>query len=215
MPVGTNINFLNQNDIESMQVLKDASASAIYGTRASNGVILITTKKGKKGDAKFNVTATVGLQTLKKQNMADSQEYKKVFDARYTNDGNVSPFKGSADTYTDWWKECINDVAVQQNYDLSFSGGNDKMIYSGSIGYYKQDSQYKVGQWQKLSARFSTEYNFNKIVKAGVDFTPRYEQWDDTPNLKDGSPNLMSAIMAMDPTTTQINRSPATIQPSL
>ncbi len=201
MPVGTNINFLNQNDIESMQVLKDASASAIYGTRASNGVILITTKKGKKGDAKFNVTATVGLQTLKKQNMADSQEYKKVFDARYTNDGNVSPFKGSADTYTDWWKECINDVAVQQNYDLSFSGGNDKMIYSGSIGYYKQDSQYKVGQWQKLSARFSTEYNFNKIVKAGVDFTPRYEQWDDTPNLKDGSPNLMSAIMAMDPTT--------------
>lgn len=201
MPVGTNINFLNQNDIESMQVLKDASASAIYGTRASNGVILITTKKGKKGDAKFNVTATVGLQTLKKQNMADSQEYKKVFDARYTNDGNVSPFKGSADTYTDWWKECINDVAVQQNYDLSFSGGNDKMIYSGSIGYYKQDSQYKVGQWQKLSARFSTEYNFNKIVKAGVDFTPRYEQWDDTPNLMDGSPNLMSAIMAMDPTT--------------
>lgn len=201
MPVGTNINFLNQNDIESMQVLKDASASAIYGTRASNGVILITTKKGKKGDAKFNVTVTVGLQTLKKQNMADSQEYKKVFDARYTNDGNVSPFKGSADTYTDWWKECINDVAVQQNYDLSFSGGNDKMIYSGSIGYYKQDSQYKVGQWQKLSARFSTEYNFNKIVKAGVDFTPRYEQWDDTPNLKDGSPNLMSAIMAMDPTT--------------
>lgn len=194
MPVGTNINFLNQNDIESMQVLKDASASAIYGTRASNGVILITTKKGKKGDAKFNVTATVGLQTLKKQNMADSQEYKKVFDTRYTNDGNVSPFKGSADTYTDWWKECINDVAVQQNYDLSFSGGNDKMIYSGSIGYYKQDSQYKVGQWQKLSARFSTEYNFNKIVKAGVDFTPRYEQWDDTPG-------LMSAIMAMDPTT--------------
>lgn len=126
--------------------------------------------------------------------MADSQEYKKVFDTRYTNDGNVSPFKGSADTYTDWWKECINDVAVQQNYDLSFSGGNDKMIYSGSIGYYKQDSQYKVGQWQKLSARFSTEYNFNKIVKAGVDFTPRYEQWDDTPG-------LMSAIMAMDPTT--------------
>ena len=201
MPVGTNINFLNQNDIESMQVLKDASASAIYGTRASNGVILITTKKGKKGDAKFNVTATVGLQTLKKQNMADSQEYKQVYDTRYTNDGNVSPFKGSADTYTDWWKECINDVAVQQNYDLSFSGGNDKMIYSGSIGYYKQDSQYKVGQWQKLSARFSTEYNFNKIVKAGVDFTPRYEQWDDTPNLKDGSPNVMSAIMAMDPTT--------------
>ena len=194
MPVGNNINFLNQNDIESMQVLKDASASAIYGTRASNGVVLITTKKGKKGEAKFNASATVGLQTLKKQKMADSKEYKKVFDARYTNDGNVSPFKGTDEVYTDWWKECLNDVAVQQSYDLSFSGGTDKLIYSGSIGYYKQDSQYKVGQWQKLSARFSTEYNFNKIVKAGVDFTPRYEQWDDTPD-------LMGSIMSMDPTT--------------
>lgn len=194
MPVGNNINFLNQNDIESMQVLKDASASAIYGTRASNGVILITTKKGKKGETKFNVTATVGLQTLKKQKMAGSEEYKQVFDTRYTNDGNVSPFKGSTDVYTDWWKECMNDVAVQQNYDLNFSGGTDKAIYSGSIGYYKQNSQYKVGQWQKLSARFSTEYNFNKIVKAGVDFTPRYEQWDNTPD-------LMGAIMAMDPST--------------
>lgn len=189
MPVGTNINFLNQNDIESMQVLKDASASAIYGTRASNGVILITTKKARRR-CQIQCHSHRRSQTLKKQNMADSQEYKKVFDARYTNDGNVSPFKGSADTYTDWWKECINDVAVQQNYDISFSGGNDKMIYSGSIGYYKQDSQYKVGQWQKLSARFSTEYNFNKIVKAGVDFTPRYEQWDDT--------RTDSAIMAMD-----------------
>ena len=194
MPVGNYINFLNQNDIESMQVLKDASASAIYGTRASNGVVLITTKKGKKGEAKFNASATVGLQTLNKQKMADSKEYKQVFDARYANDGNVSPFKGTDEVYTDWWKECLNDVAVQQNYDLSFSGGTDKLIYSGSIGYYKQDSQYKVGQWQKLSARFSTEYNFNKIVKAGIDFTPRYEQWNDTPD-------LMGAIMAMDPTT--------------
>ena len=194
MPVGNNINFLNQNDIESMQVLKDASASAIYGTRASNGVVLITTKKGKKGEAKFNASATVGLQTLKKQKMAGSKEYKQVFDARYTNDGNESPFKGTDEVYTDWWKECLNDVAVQQSYDLSFSGGTDKAIYSGSIGYYKQDSQYKVGQWQKLSARFSTEYNFNKIVKAGIDFTPRYEQWDDTPD-------LMGAIMSMDPST--------------
>lgn len=134
MPVGNNINFLNQNDIESMQVLKDASASAIYGTRASNGVVLITTKKGKKGEAKFNASATVGLQTLAKQKMADSKEYKQVFDARYANDGNVSPFKGTDEVYTDWWKECLNDVAVQQNYDLSFSGGTDKLIYSGSIG---------------------------------------------------------------------------------
>ena len=192
MPVGTNINFLNQNDIESMQVLKDASASAIYGTRASNGVVLITTKKGSAGATKFTASATVGLQTLSKPDIADAAEYEKVYNARYTNDGQVSPFTGGGNT--DWWNEVFNKVAVQQNYNFGFSGGNDKFIYSANIGYYRQNSQYKTGYWQKLSARFSMEYNFNKVVKAGIDFTPRYENWDNTPS-------LMGAVMSMDPTT--------------
>ena len=192
MPVGTNINFLNQNDIESMQVLKDASASAIYGTRASNGVVLITTKKGSAGVTKFTASATVGLQTLSKPDIADAAEYEKVYNARYTNDGQVSPFKGGGNT--DWWNEVFNKVAVQQNYNIGFSGGNDKFIYSANIGYYRQNSQYKTGYWQKLSARFSMEYNFNKMVKAGIDLTPRYENWDNTPS-------LMGAVMGMDPTT--------------
>ncbi|QVJ80554.1 TonB-linked outer membrane protein, SusC/RagA family [Prevotella sp. khp1] len=192
MPVGTNINFLNQNDIESMQVLKDASASAIYGTRASNGVVLITTKKGSAGATKFTASATVGLQTLSKPAIADAEEYEKVYNARYTNDGQISPFTGGGNT--DWWNEVFNKVAVQQNYNFGFSGGNDKFIYSANIGYYRQNSQYKTGYWQKLSARFSMEYNFNKVVKAGIDFTPRYENWDNTPS-------LMGAVMSMDPTT--------------
>ena len=192
MPVGTNINFLNQNDIESMQVLKDASASAIYGTRASNGVVLITTKKGSAGIPKFTASATVGFQTLAKPEIADAVEYEKVYNARYTNDGQVSPFKGGGNT--DWWDEVFNSVALQQNYNVGFSGGNDKFIYSSNIGYYRQNSQYKTGYWQKLSARFSMEYNFNKIVKAGIDLTPRYENWENTPG-------LMGAVMGMDPTT--------------
>ncbi|WP_028902909.1 TonB-dependent receptor [Prevotella sp. P6B4] len=192
MPVGTNINFLNQNDIESMQILKDASASAIYGTRASNGVVLITTKKGAAGVTKFTASATVGIQTLSKPDIADAAEYEKVYNARYTNDGQVSPFKGGGST--DWWDEVFNKAAIQQNYNIGFSGGNDKFIYSSNIGYYRQNSQYKTGYWQKLSARFSMEYNFNKMVKAGIDLTPRYENWDNTPS-------LMGAVMSMDPTT--------------
>lgn len=198
MPVGTNINFLNQNDIESMQVLKDASASAIYGTRGSNGVILITTKKGQKGKVKFTASVSEGFQTLNKPNIAKASEYEQVFKARYINDGNEPTYKGIENITdaqgTDWWEECMRDVALQQNYDFAFSGGNDKLIYSANIGYYRQDSQYKVGDWQKLTARFSMEYNFNKVVKAGVDFTPKYENWNNTPG-------LMGAIMAMDPTT--------------
>ncbi len=198
MPVGTNINFLNQNDIESLQVLKDASASAIYGTRGSNGVILITTKKGFQGKTKFNASATWGFQTMSKPNIAKASEYEKVYKARYTNDGQVAPYKGIENITdaqgTDWWDETMREVALAQNYNFGFQGGNDKFLYSASIGYFRQNSQYKTGQWQKLSTRFSMEYNFNKIVKAGVDFTPRYENWDDTPS-------LMGAIMAMDPTT--------------
>lgn len=198
MPVGTNINFLNQNDIESMQVLKDASASAIYGTRGSNGVILITTKKGSAGKTKFNASATVGLQTMHKVKMAGASEYEKVYKARYINDGNTPAYNGKENITdaegTDWWDESLRDVALQQNYNFSFSGGNDKLLYSSNIGYYRQQSQYNVGVWQKLNARFSMEYKFNSIVKAGIDLTPKYEQWDDTPSDMDN-------ILGMDPTT--------------
>ena len=78
MPISGNINFLNNNDIESMEVLKDASASAIYGTRGSNGVILITTKKGKAGNAKFNFSASAGFQTIGNPKVAGAAEYEKV-----------------------------------------------------------------------------------------------------------------------------------------
>ena len=198
MPVGRNINFLDQNDIESMQVLKDASAAAIYGTRASNGVILITTKKGKKGDTKFSFSASAGFQTLQQPDMAKASEYEYVQRARYINDDSMPVYSGKAnitDTEgTDWWKETLNKTALIHNYNLSFSGGTDKFLYSASIGYFGQDSQYKTGNWQKFTARFSMEYNFNKIVKAGIDFTPKYENWKDTPD-------LLGAVMAMDPTT--------------
>ncbi len=198
MPVGTNINFLNQNDIESMQVLKDASASAIYGTRGSNGVILVTTKRGAQGKTKFSLTASVGFQTLHKPEMAKASEYEQVIKTRYTNDGATPVWNGkdgiTDEEGTDWWDEVINDVALQQNYNFSFSGGNDRHVYSASIGYYRQNSQYDYGVWQKFTARFSNEWTFNKVVKAGIDLTPKYEQWDNTPS-------LMGSIMAMDPTT--------------
>ncbi|MCH3991190.1 MAG: TonB-dependent receptor [Prevotella sp.] len=199
MPVGTSINFLNDNDIESIQVLKDASAAAIYGTRGSNGVILITTKQGKKGATKFTFSASAGLQTLKNPNMAKASEYEKVFKARYTNDGNT-PVWNSKDNITDaegtnWWNKSIRKTALVQNYNLGFSGGNDKLLYAVSIGYFGQDSQYKgAGNWQKLTARLNLDYIFNRYVKVGMDFSPKYETWKDTPN-------LMSNIMAMDPTT--------------
>ena len=198
MPVGTNINFLNQDDIESMEVLKDASAAAIYGTRGSNGVILITTKKGKEGKTQFQFNTSIGFLTLSKPDVAGASEYEKVFKARYINDGNEPVWNGK-DNYTDaegtdWWDKTVKKVATMQSYNLSFQGGSEKIVYSGSVGYFRQNSHYDYGFWDKLTARFNTEYRFNKIVKAGMDFSPKLERWDDTPN-------LMNDAMRMDPTT--------------
>ena len=84
---GGNLTNINPNDIASFDILKDGAASAIYGTRGSNGVILITTKKGSVGKTLFNFTSSAGFQTIANPNMAKGSEYEKVFKARYLNDG--------------------------------------------------------------------------------------------------------------------------------
>ncbi|MDL2208981.1 TonB-dependent receptor [Parabacteroides sp. OttesenSCG-928-O15] len=198
MPVGTNINFLNSNDIESMEVLKDASAAAIYGTRGSNGVILITTKKGSAGKTRFNFTSSVGFQTISNPDMAKASEYEQVFKTRYTNDGRT-PIWNSKDNITDaegtdWWNETVNKTALVQNYAFSVSGGNDKLVYNLSLGYFRNNSQYDVGYWDKINARLNTEYTFNDYVKMGFDIAPRVESWENTPS-------QFSSAMSMDPTT--------------
>lgn len=199
IPIGTDINFLNTGDIESMEVLKDASASAIYGTRGSNGVILVTTKKGAEGSTKFNFAASVGFQTLKKPSIADAADYETAFKQRYTNDGRSYLWNSPKSGYlsgegTDWWDTVINETALVQNYQLSVSGGTQKYVYNLSVGYFRNASQYDYGFWDKLNIRLNTEYTFNRYVKAGLDLAPRTESWDDTPG-------LFGSILAMDPTT--------------
>ncbi len=199
VPIGTDINFLNSGDIESMEVLKDASSAAIYGTRGSNGVILITTKKGSEGKTRFNLSASVGFQTLKKPAMAGAGEYEKVINARYTNDGSSplwnSPKTGYTDGEgTDWWDTVVNKTALIQNYQLGMSGGSSKYTYNLSLGYFHNASQFDYGYWDKLNIRLNTEYKFNKYVLAGINLAPRMESWDD-------SPSDFGSILAMDPTT--------------
>lgn len=199
-PVGTNINFLNQDDIESIEILKDASASAIYGTRGANGIIIITTKKGTQGKNRFQLNSSVGLQTITKPKLADAATYALVFKERYTNDESTPLWNEKSDKgiNTDWWDQTVNDFGYTQTHNLSFQGGNDKLIYSGSLGYFQQQSQFDVGQWKRITGRFNTEYTFSKTVKAGINLAPKYENWNDTPD-------LFSSVMRMDPTTPVFN----------
>lgn len=198
LPSGTNLNFLNPEDIESMEVLKDASASSIFGTRASNGVILVTTKKGKAGRTILSVNGSTGVQAVSKPEMADAATYEKVFKARYTNDGN-QPIWNANDNLTaadgtDWWDQGVNSTAMIHNYNLSFQGGSEKHVFSGNVGYFRQNSQYDIGYWDRLSIRLNNEYTLAPMVKLGMDLAPRYESWANTPS-------LYGDFMRMDPTT--------------
>ena len=198
IPMGTDIRYLDPNDIESMEVLKDASATAIYGTQASNGVILITTKKGKAGKVNFQFDASFGFQTIGSPNMADGLEYAKVLNEKARNDNGSDaalPFPDLNDVHTtNWWREVMNKVAPQQKYNLSFNGGSDKIVYSASLGYYRQDSQMDKGYWEKISSRFNLDFNFNKYVSFTQNLNVSFEGQEDTPG-------VVGNILKMDPTT--------------
>ena len=142
--------------------------------------------------------SSVGFQNIAKPKVAGPAEYKEVYNARYTNDGSVSNWNDTGATTnpggTDWWDTVVNKTAMVQNYALSVSGGTDKLVYNFSLGYYRNDSQFDYGYWDKINIRLNTEYTFNKYVKMGVDIAPRMESWD-------GTPNQFGSAMSMDPTT--------------
>ena len=89
---------------------------------------------------------------------------------------------------------CSEQDCLGSEHALSVAGGTDKLVYNFSLGYYRNNSQFDVGYWDKINIRLNTEYTFNKYVKMGVDIAPRMESWEDTPD-------QFSSAMGMDPTT--------------
>ncbi|SHH72464.1 SusC/RagA family TonB-linked outer membrane protein [Flavobacterium defluvii] len=197
IPMGTSINFLSNNEIESMEVLKDASASAIYGSRASNGVILITTKKGKVGKARFNFDLSSGMQIMNNPyNMADAESYATIMNTAYNNSGysdylpNPSQYKGKT---TDWWRAGIRTGTPVTNASFGVSGGSDKHTYAASINYYNSDSMYGVGGWERVTMRIANDFKFTDKFSAGITLNPRYETW--------GAPGNWADFDKIDPIT--------------
>ncbi len=185
VPMGTNLNFLNANEIERMDVLKDASASAIYGSRASNGVILITTKKGKDGKTSFSADLSYGLQVFKKPyDVADAKEYAQIMNQSLNNSGLSDRFDdpSALGKGTDWWGEGVNKLSPQTNFSFQASGGSEKYKYAVSLSYFDQESFYNSGEWERFTSRISLDWNFSDKIKAGLMFNPRRERWDNTPD---------------------------------
>jgi len=185
VPMGNNLNFLNTNEIESIEVLKDASASAIYGSRASNGVVLISTKRGKDGKTLFSADLSYGFQVFDKPyDMANATEYAQIMNQSLQNAelGERFPDPASLGEGTDWWGEGVNKVSPQRNFSFQASGGSETNRYAVSLNYYDQDSFYNSGNWQKFTARLSSDWDFADWITAGVMLNPRREMWESTPN---------------------------------
>jgi TonB-linked SusC/RagA family outer membrane protein len=175
----SDINTINPEDIESMTVLKDAGAASIYGARASNGVIVITTKQGSAGGMKVNYNGYAGIQSPGKgpDNLLNTQEYADLQWLIYANDGisETHPFYGPSSgnptipfwgADTDWWSEATRNAMIQ-NHDLSMSGGTQNSKYYASLGYFDQDGTTLENWFKRYSMRFNSEFNIKNRVTIG------------------------------------------------
>jgi len=187
------MNDVDMNDIESISVLKDASATAVYGVKGANGVILLTTKRGENAKPKVAFSANFGFkQFTSKLDFADYVTSMKMYNEALANDkdwningvgkqipqstidawenayatGNYGPYNDIF-PQVDWWKEMIREVGVSQNYNINVSGGNDIVKYFTSIGYQNDGDNYKVEKQADFDPRyFYKRYNW----RSNLDF---------------------------------------------
>ncbi len=159
--IGGDLFFLNPNDIESVEVLKDASATAIYGARGANGVIIVTTKKGS-GDVKVNFDAFYGWQQVNKTiDVLNADQFREVFNQTHPSD----PLEESA-VDVDWQDE-IYEVAAIQNYQLSFSGGSEETSYLFSTSYFDQQGIVPGSDLNRVTVRLNLDQKIGDRVKIG------------------------------------------------
>jgi TonB-linked SusC/RagA family outer membrane protein len=179
------ISFLNQADIKSMTVLKDAAAASIYGSRAGNGVILITTKGGRQGKVSFDVDFFYGIQNVSNlPDMLNSEQYmntlEKAWNNTYTGDNPYTADKNRTDLAdTDWLGELF-EPGHSTNFQLTSSGGNDKIQFLMSLGYFGQDGivVYDNDRYDRLNYRTNINVNITERFKIGTNLQLSYAMQD-------------------------------------
>jgi TonB-linked SusC/RagA family outer membrane protein len=168
------INFLNPADIETMDILKDAASCAIYGTRGANGVVLITTKRGKSGKKTLTFDAYYGWQNpSRKMDVLNAKEYAIIQNEAWLNSGK-GPYYAysqaqidSMGAGTDWQKEATNKNAVMQQYNLGFSGGNDQSTFASTLTYQKQEGVIGMkgkSYFERIGFRLNSTHKLYKDI---------------------------------------------------
>ena len=200
---------INPNDIESIEVLKDASSTAIYGARAGNGVIIVTTKRGKSGAAKVQYSGSASVQQIAKSYemldasgfMQATNNYNRELWLR-TNGVGIYGGKSESDVATPYvpkyteseianpanntnWFDEISRLGFQTSHNLSVTGGNDNTKYLVSGNYFKQDGVIKNNAMERYSARVNLDQKLSKYVKMGINLNVSRNEYDNVP-LGDG-----------------------------
>ncbi|RYF22098.1 MAG: TonB-dependent receptor [Flavobacteriales bacterium] len=215
--VGGGIEYLNQADIESIEVLKDAASAAIYGARAANGVIIVTTKKGTRtGKMSVNYHTYLGTQEpARKLDLLNATQYATIYnEAEYAKTPSLtSPRFPNPSQYgegTDWQATVFNNSAKIQNHELSIAGGNEVSTYYSSFGYFDQDGIVATSnsKFKRFTARFNSEHKITKAIKFGqtIGYT-RINSVGVGTNTEYGSP--LGRAINMDPITPLIETDPA------
>jgi TonB-dependent starch-binding outer membrane protein SusC len=167
---------INPADIESIEILKDASSSAIYGSRASAGVIIVTTKRGAKGKAKVNYETWVGFtKPFKLFDLLNAEEYMTIKNEARANNGQAAAFLPSLDADgnvidTDWY-DYVYRTGIAHSHNLSFSGGSESTTYYLSVGYTDQQGMIKNNDFTRTVAKLNLDHKISERLKVGVDIT--------------------------------------------
>ncbi|WP_236981008.1 SusC/RagA family TonB-linked outer membrane protein [Membranihabitans maritimus] len=203
-PVTGGINFLNPSDIESMNILKDASATAIYGARGANGVVIITTKRGTQGESgKISFSGYYGVQNeINRFDVLDAKQYAEVANEWLRNNGDQPFFDVNQvqDPGTDW-QDIIFRAAPVQNYTLDFSGRTDKTNYSLSGNFYQQDGIIINSGVKKGSFRLNLDHDIKDWVSLATNLNISRRQNRTVPvNNGTRGNNLYSGALSAPPT---------------
>lgn len=204
------ISNINPADIESIEILKDASATAIYGARGANGVVLVTTKKGASGKMKVNYSGFVGMQVKKDMiEVLNAEDYKRILnEIQATPGSNVSDSEivgEIQDGGTDWQNEMLR-TAVVQSHSLSFTGGTEKTKFFTSLNYFDQDGIMKNTNYKRYDGRVNLDYKEDRF-NFGTNITASYTHDDIVPigfsTNEEGS--ALYAARGFDPTLRTFN----------
>lgn len=178
--VGNSADFVNPADIESIEILKDASATAIYGSAGANGVIMITTKHGQKGKMNIKITADLGIQTLPyKLNTLTGNDYARSIRESKANDGATLNNQIWAEAYDGKrnlidWQDQMYRTSLRQQYGISANGGTEKTQYNFSLGYLQNKGIIVNTKYDRLTSRASVKSKINDYIEFGGDMNYMY-----------------------------------------